>query len=184
MTHDDLDDTIFPITLRVVNESLGEHLEEDALLRKFTTQFQLDRREQMHDIDDVFILHIENSVAAVHRNGKHLWFIMRGEEVIGFTTVVFQVWPVRNSVYISDFYIDRPWRGNGYGREALRQTIEALFQYYPRAERVGLQVLTANTVAKSLYIDIGFKPQLETMVLEKVSHVVRREFDNLKKGDQ
>lgn len=160
-------DTELKLGLTIVNPSLKDHKKEDVLLGKFINQFNLDKQEHSPNFEKTLFLHVESSVRIIHRNGKHLWFITYDSQIIGYTTVSWQAWPIRDSVAISDFFIDKPYRGMGLGKKALQMIIEKLFELCPDSERVGLVVMEGNHVAESLYEKLGFKTKLKTMVLER-----------------
>lgn len=155
------------IKLSFVNSSLSKHPVSDLLLSQFMKQFKEDKYEQLPEIDNLFTFDVETTVKMIHRNGKHLWFIHFDERVIGFVTLLWNAWPVKKSVLICDFFIDKRYRNRGYGKKAMNAIIAKIYEHYPETERISLSVLSANERAKNLYRDIGFNTNLETMILEK-----------------
>jgi ribosomal protein S18 acetylase RimI-like enzyme len=151
----------------VVNMSLPMHPIENGHLAKFHEQFSLDKLEQMPSYNQILELGVENNVATIHRNGKHLWMLKYNGSYIGFATIQVGTTNVKKCVTICDYFIDKPYRGIGLGRLGMEVVTNTIFQYWPGAERVGLSVLSANVVAKSLYSSMGFQPQIELMILEK-----------------
>lgn len=155
------------LSLSIVTMGFGPHPDEDALLQKFQMQFALDNKEQMPEFETVFCLPVESTVHDIYRVGKQLFFIQKDQQIIGFVTVIVGCWPINNCISISEFFIDKPYRGVGYGRRVLNTIIKKLFEHYPSSKRIGLVVLSDNHVARSLYSSVGFNNKMETMILER-----------------
>ncbi len=64
-------------------------------------------------------------------------------------------------VYVRQFYIDRPWRGTGYGTAAYR-ALEA--DYFPPLRKVTLDVFPHNTRAIHFWASLGFATYTMTLM--------------------
>jgi ribosomal protein S18 acetylase RimI-like enzyme len=76
--------------------------------------------------------------------------IKKGNEVIG--TISYHIREDKNA-YISGFVIDKKYRGEGFGREALEQVLMAVKD----APKVELITHPNNSSALQLYTSFGFK---------------------------
>jgi ribosomal protein S18 acetylase RimI-like enzyme len=83
------------------------------------------------------------SVRDAHDNRRvaYLWFVLRGE-------------PERKEAYVLGITVDAEFRGQGYGRAAMRACMDEARKV--GAASVGLHVFAHNTVARSLYTSLGF----------------------------
>ena len=87
----------------------------------------------------------------IHSQHQHLWSICRDAEKIG----VLWIEAKNAKAFIYDFIIDEPFRGRGYGKQALASMEEKLKAM--NIESVGLHVFGDNLGAQELYKKVGFQ---------------------------
>ena len=93
--------------------------------------------------------------------------------VTGFTTVFTRVpferldEPPGHYALIAELLVRRPYRRRGYARALL--THGERFAAASGAEELRIGVLSDNTIARTLYLDFGFRPYHETLSKPPVS---------------
>ena len=102
--------------------------------------------------------------------------IYQGKKPVGFIMLAYDVgeddgeepsaeWYLRNSYYVWRFMIDRRYQGKGYGREAMKLALDFI-RTFPAGEAryCWLSYEPENTVAKNLYLSLGFQEHPEQYV--------------------
>ena len=93
--------------------------------------------------------------------------IYHGEKPVGFIMISYDIpWAYeyyglpKGWYYIWRFMIDKKYQGKGYGKEALRQTVDFI-KTYPcgKSDYCWLSYEPENEVARNLYLSMGFKEQ-------------------------
>ena len=95
--------------------------------------------------------------------------IYYGKKPVGFLMIAYDCpWAThyyglpKNYYYIWRFMIDRKFQGRGFGKEALRLAIEFI-KTFPcgESEACWLSYEPENTVARNLYLQVGFIERLD-----------------------
>lgn len=66
-------------------------------------------------------------------------------------------WASEDAITLHGLKIDRRWQGRGYGRAALRKTIEVAKKIWPSAQKLALTVDAENSTARELYRQCGMQ---------------------------
>ena len=93
----------------------------------------------------------------------HAVLFERTDEVIGYALYRFEdeTFRERRVVYLRQFFVERAYRGQGWGRQAFGELRRGFFgEAYVR-----LEVLTANPSGLSFWKSVGFEPYAVTMGL-------------------
>lgn len=88
------------------------------------------------------------------------------ETPVGFVMYGFD--EEENTICIDRLMIDSTQQGKGYGREALRLTVEEIRQAKPIRDVIYLSFVPDNTAAQTLYEHFGFVPDGRVADGEKV----------------
>lgn len=93
--------------------------------------------------------------------GHHLMHIVDDKETVGSIWFEIRDRGVREA-YLWDIIINENYRGKGYGTNAMRR----LEQFIKKegAERISLNVFGSNTVARNLYVKMGYHEAAITMI--------------------
>jgi GNAT superfamily N-acetyltransferase len=88
-------------------------------------------------------------------DGHHIFNVLDGDAVIGVLWIADKLEPVAKDWYIYDIFVNKEFRGKGYGR----LTMQAAEQYATShgAKRLGLNVFGPNAVARNLYESMDYK---------------------------
>ncbi len=85
-------------------------------------------------------------------NPRSIWYIAEKEgKIIGFGGM----WRGVDEFHIVNLAITNPERGKGYGKELVKKMLEDAMSEKPNM--VLLEVRASNAVAKSLYVQFGFR---------------------------
>ncbi|MGC8505589.1 MAG: GNAT family N-acetyltransferase [Thermoplasmata archaeon] len=93
--------------------------------------------------------------------GHHLMHIMNDQETVGSIWFEIRDRGVREA-YLWDIIINENYRGKGYGTDAMR-TLEQFIKK-EGVERISLNVFGSNTVARNLYVKMGYHEAAVTMI--------------------
>jgi diamine N-acetyltransferase len=81
--------------------------------------------------------------------------VYAGGQAVGYSTTACN--PASDQDYwIDDIMIDASHQGCGYGRAAVIETIRMIVRRYPRCRAIQLTCFRANTIARKLYLSLGF----------------------------
>ena len=93
--------------------------------------------------------------------GHHIMNIVDDGEVVG--TIWYEVRDrVMREAYLWDIFIDENRRGMGYGKEAMRELEESVRK--EGAGRIQFNVFGFNSVARNLYLKMGYQDAAVTMM--------------------
>lgn len=93
--------------------------------------------------------------------GHHIMQIIEKGDVVG--TIWYEIRErVVKEAYLWDIFIKEDKRGRGYGEEAMKELVKIAKK--EGAKRVQLNVFGFNTVAKNLYLKMGFNDTAITMM--------------------
>lgn len=82
--------------------------------------------------------------------------VYANETPVGFVMYGFD--GEENAFCIDRLMIDRAFQGKGYGREALRLTVEEIRNVQPKRGVIYLSFVPGNEAAQTLYASFGFVP--------------------------
>ena len=85
----------------------------------------------------------------------YLFTLYDGEDAVGMFWLQANMDRPIKSGYIFDVYIEEKFRGKGYGRQVMSLIEEKAREL--ELKSLGLHVFAHNTVAKNLYMSIGYK---------------------------
>lgn len=88
-------------------------------------------------------------------------------DVVGYAVYQYrkdEFYPEKKHIYVRQFFIEREFRGKGYGTEALRCLIE---QSFPIGVEITIEVLESNPRGHNFWSKFGFTPYCTTMKLTK-----------------
>lgn len=97
------------------------------------------------------------------RNETGIYFIQSNNKIIGLVVLYFEN-PEAGYVRIEKLFIDKKYRGRGYGKDVL-DLVENLVKE-KEMKYLGLNVFLPNKVAYSLYKKQGFKERFTDMIKE------------------
>lgn len=78
------------------------------------------------------------------------------KELVGFILYTYEN-ESKDNHWISGFAIDKDYQHQGLGRRALEQLVDFVFVKNPESIEVKVAVSPENTIAKDLFVSIGFK---------------------------
>jgi ribosomal protein S18 acetylase RimI-like enzyme len=83
-----------------------------------------------------------------------LWYLIEQEQThIGYFWI--RLFPEKNSAFGYDIYLDKAHRGQGIGRQVMKEGRELLLQH--GIKKLEICVFDENTTARKLYESMGFK---------------------------
>ena len=85
---------------------------------------------------------------------SHLFFLMKGEEIVGMLTVGIYFSPTGGKAWIEDVVVDQAFRGQGLSKLLVAHAIE-----FTRSQGIPSLMLTSNPkriAANKLYQNMGF----------------------------
>jgi len=93
--------------------------------------------------------------------------------MIGFTELAYEPGSAEN-YWIFHFFIDFPYQGQGYGKQALQLFLQFIKEQHPQCQSIQLTVHSENKRAQHLYISAGFQPTDAVFDVEPVYKFVVR----------
>ncbi|MBC2305361.1 GNAT family N-acetyltransferase [Listeria booriae] len=78
------------------------------------------------------------------------------DQLVGFIMYTFEI-DSKDNHWISGFLVDKDYQHQGIGRRALEQLVDFVFVKNPESIEVKVAVTPENTIAKNLFLSIGFK---------------------------
>lgn len=99
----------------------------------------------------------------------HVVVFMSGDMDVGyavFSTRPDLYQPEIPFVYVRQFYIDRPWRRRGFGREAFALLARA---HFPGRSKITIDTLATDPNATAFWAALGFAPYSMTMMLHRTA---------------
>jgi len=94
---------------------------------------------------------------------KDIFYILFNKEIIGLAVCfqLFSTFNIKPYLYIHDFFVTIDFRGKGFGRKLLDYCIDIAKQR--KYCKICLEVRSDNTIAKSLYLSLGFEESEPSM---------------------
>ena len=139
-------------------------------LVRFEAQFALDT----HDIEPVtdglyqerVDREVEYGVDWFLDDKMRLWIMLIEGTPAGYCVVHHDHQHFARCLHVRAFYIDPPYRAAGRAKPFLQHVLTEERRVDPRIQRVSLNCLDGNTVAKRVYTGCGFKTFTSTMIKE------------------
>lgn len=133
-------------------------LDDSEILDKLLTKLILDERKYDKSIDESF--KVNNFYKNVLGENNIIYLCEVNNEVIGYVYSIIK----EDTAIIDALYVEKYFRNQKVGTKLLKEMIKVIHE--KRINKILINVMSNNDVAKKFYISLGFKPFKETLILD------------------